>query len=170
MKVKVLEVYGYAYVEENILKEGSAPDHAENPAAVLDVTMNGTTEKHTVFANFPDFPTVHGRPDSELGLTVQYRRPNSGSKGESHELRFVATPSGIQYQIQTGTKLQQGLVEMGREVATGWMDLQFRVEQAFPHAASDLNVTPLDDDDKSEMAASAIEIEIKTGAELKKFW
>ena len=170
LSVKVLEVYGYAYVEENILKEGSAPEHAENPATVIEVTMNGTTEKHTAFANFPDFPTVHGRPDSAIGVVVHYRRPNSGSKGESHELRFVSTPGGIQYQIQAGTKLQQGLVETGKDIATGWMDLQFRVEQALSHATSDLNVTPLEDDDKSELATSATEVELKSATETKKFW
>ncbi len=184
LSVKITELYGYAYVEENILKEGSAAEHAANPAAVLQISSAAApgkddasgqgqpaqTERHTVFANFPDFPTVHGRPDSQLGLTVQYRRPNSGSKGESHELRFVATPGGIQYQIQTGTKLQQGPVEMGKEISTGWMDLQFRVEQALPHAASDLNVIPLEDDDKREAAYGAVEIEIKTEASSKKFW
>ncbi len=185
VSVKVTELYDHAYVEENVLKEGSAPEHAENPAAVLQISasvpsaqLNSSsalsaqplTEQHTVFANFPDFPTVHGRPDSALGVVVQYRRPNSGSKGESHELRFVAMPGGIQYQIQTGTKLQQGPVELGREIGTGWMDLQFRVEQVLPHAVSDLNVIPLDDDDKSDSAAGAAEIEIKSATESKKFW
>ena len=113
---------------------------------------------------------MHGRPESQLGLTVKYRRPNSGSKGESHELRFVSLPDGIHYQIQTGTRLQDGRVEIGKEVATGWMNLQFRVDEALTHAAQDLTVTPLDDDDRSELATSAAEIEIRSGALAHKFW
>ena len=179
LKIKVLELYEHAYVEENTLKEGAAPEHAENPAAVLEVHGNISgadssaqpkIEKHTVFANFPDFPTVHGRPTSELGLTVQYRRPRSGSRGESHELRFVPDASGVQYQIQTGTKIEQGRVEIGKEISTGWMNLQFRVDQVLPHAVPDVTVTPLDDDDKSELAVSAAELEIKSGKTAQKFW
>lgn len=179
--VRVLELYAFAYVEENILKEGAAPEHAENPAAVLQISASvpsaqpaaeakTVTEIHTVFSNFPDFPTVHGRAQSELGVIAQFRIPNSGSKGESHELRFVSTPEGLQYQIQTGSKLQQGAVQVGQNIATGWMDLQFRVEQAFPHATTDLIVTPLEDDDKSESAKSAVEIEIKSATSAQKFW
>lgn len=173
LTVKVLELYQYAYVENNSLREGALPEHAENPAAILEISSGDKTEKHTVFMNFPDFPTVHGRPESELGLTAQYRKPNSGSKGESHELRFVSQPDGIHYQIQTGTKLQQGLVEEGKEIETGWMDLRFRVDQVLPHAASQVKVIPLEDDDKSEGASNAAEVEIRidgVSSSIEKFW
>lgn len=170
IKIRILSVYRFAYVEESVLKEGVLPEHAENPAVVMEVEENGQIEKHTVFAHFPDFPTVHGKPESRLGVTVRYRDPHVLAKGNKNELRFVNRPDGIYYQIKSGEKLKQDQVVLGREVETGWMDLKFKVEQILPKAARSLKVIPLEDHDPSESATAALELEFKTKQEEQKFW
>lgn len=167
--VKVLSVYQYAYVEENTLKEGLPPAHADNPAAVLEITKDGKTEKHTVFAQFPDFPTVHGKPDSEFGFQVRYADPRFVSSAERHELRFVSQPDGVYYQIANKDQLTQGKVVVGQEVQTGWMDLKFKIEEVLPQAKADVNITPLDDDDPSEAAVAAVKLDIH-GSQTQSFW
>ncbi len=170
LKVKILEVYDYAFVKENKLIEGQAGAQAENPAAILEIEASGKTEKHTVFSNFPDFPTVHGKPQSQLGVVITYRRPHTGSKGESHELRFVNQPDGLYYQIQDGLDFKKSKVEEGRDVATGWMDFKFHVDKILVHAAPDFEVQPMSDDSKNETAISAAEVEVLTDNSTQKFW
>ncbi len=168
--VKILSLYRYAYVEENTLKEGLPPEHAENPAAVFEVQKDGKIEKHTVFAQFPDFPTVHGKPASEFGLQAHYVDPKMSQASKKHELRFVPQADGMYYQIVSGDKLEQGKVEPGKEVQTGWMDLKFKVEQVLPHAAAEIKVTPLDDDDPNESAVAGIHLELQSSGEPRSFW
>ncbi|HRK61451.1 MAG TPA: cytochrome c biogenesis protein ResB [Candidatus Omnitrophota bacterium] len=168
--VKILSLYRHAYVEENILKEGLPPEHADNPAAVLEITKDGKTERHTVFAQFPDFPTVHGKHESELGFQAVYIDPRFVQLASKNELRFVPQPDGLYYQIINDDKLKQGKVEAGKEVQTGWMDLKFKAEQVLPHAAADMKVLPLDDDDPSEAAVAAVSLEIQSSQGSQSFW
>ncbi len=167
--VKILSVYQYAYVEENTLKEGLPPAHADNPAAVLEITKDGKTEKHTVFAQFPDFPTVHGKPDSEFGFQARYADPRFVPSAERHELRFVSQPDGVYYQVANKDQLTQGKVVVGQEVQTGWMDLKFKIEEVLPQAKADVQITPLDDDDPSEAAVAAVKLDIH-GSQTQSFW
>ncbi len=136
-----------------------------NPALQLILQGNGLEERHTVFANFPEFPTLHGMRPSEAGARIFYRLPNAGSKGKTNELRFVrnvgAIPnSSLQYQIQDGMEIRSGTVELGKDTPTGWMDLKFRVDEYFLHAKQERHFSKQPNTSMSEEAVPAIRIEI----------
>lgn len=170
LKVKVLEVYEFAYVEDNVLKEGKAAEHAENPAVILEVSSNDQREKHTVFANFPDFPTVHSRPESQFGLKIRLISSHAAALEPKNELRFVVQPDGLHYQLKKGEQLEKGKVAIGKDTPTGWMDLKFRVEEFYPHAAANLNIKKLASDDQSANSTAAAQIEIRSGENSKQLW
>src|SRR3989338_5863508 len=108
---------------------GQETGPGRNPAVVLQLEGDNLLEKHTAFAKFPEFPTMHGHKPSASGARILYRLPGGGSKGETHELRFVRTEEGLKYQIQDGLAVRTGVAETGKAVSTGWMDLQFTVQR-----------------------------------------
>ena len=147
-------------------KEASSPDL--NRAAVLFLEGKDIKEKHTVFAKFPDFPTQHGMQPSVTGAQIYYRLSHSGSRGESHELRFVKQGEKLLYQVQDGLQVKSGEVKLGEDIVTGWMDFQFRVEEYFPTARRVREYTP--EPNLSESAVAAIQVEVAKGNETRAFW
>ena len=205
---KILRIFKNAAVLGRQLVEEPAGENP-NPAVELMLEGKGISEKHTVFAKFPDFPTQHGMQPSAAGVRIFYRLPNAGSRGESHELRFVPltptlTPTlspqagrgspqfplspkgegenkfplspqgrgqseGILYQLQTGFEVKSGRVKPGEDVATGWMDLAFRVDESLPHAQIRQTFTPEPNTSQSEEALPAIELEIEQEGKRQSF-
>ncbi len=171
-RVKILRLLKNAVVIGKELKEENAETLAQNPAAELAVYgENGFVEKHTVFAKFPDFPTVHGLKPSQIGLKVFYRPAGSaGSRGQSHELRFVQDKEGLIYQIQKGLEVKSGKTVMYEEVPLGWMDMKFKIETYYPHAKINRLFSPQPETSQSEEDQPAIQIEAGTGNEKKQIW
>ena len=179
--VQFLQSYNNAVVVDNRLVEqpaGSAEAaEAGNPAVQLVLRGKDLHETHTVFANFPDFPTMHGMKPSQTGMRLFLRMPGGGSRGESHELRFVKAPSGadgqeaLEYQIRSGLEIQSGTAEAGKEIATGWMDLKFRVEEYYPYAVIEEKFSPEPNNSEREGALPVIRLKVtgKDGSE-KEFW
>jgi len=143
-RVKVDKYLPYAVVENNELVNRS--DEAVNPAVQLHVAdANGVQEKHTLFANFPDFATRHKTeaPQEPFPIrltmvsTVGDESQNRMAKARG-ELRFAQSPDDktLLYQVRgsSGQVNTQGQVKVGEEVATGWMDLRFKVTEWYPAA------------------------------------
>ena len=179
-KVEILNFYrnaavvGTKLVEQDLKTKGQVqepvPLLGNNPALRLFLRAKGKEELHTVFAKFPDFSTMHGMKPSELGSHLYYRLPGSGSKGQSHELRFVETPEGLTYQVQTGLRVETHPVKTGEETALGWMDLHFKVEQFYPHARLEKKFTPQDSNAQGDSILTAIELEIEQSGKSKLIW
>ncbi|HXV27676.1 MAG TPA: cytochrome c biogenesis protein ResB, partial [bacterium] len=152
--------------------EGQTPSSAEgrNPAVELLLEGKGVKEKHTVFAKYPDFPTQHGMKPSHAGVRIFYRLPGGGSRGQSHELRFVHTAEGLFYQVQTGLKIKTEKAVPGEEIPTGWMDLTFRVDEFYPHARWTRNFTVEPNTTQKDDAVSAIRLALTQGTENKEIW
>jgi hypothetical protein len=148
-----------------------APATGVNPAAEL-VLMgpNGFEEKHTVFAKFPDFPTAHGMKPSATGARILYRLPGGGSKGESHELRFVQNAEGLFYQIQDGLNVKTGKVNLGEEISLGWMDMNFKVEKYFKHAQVEKKAIREHNASESEDVSPAIRVEVQHSKGAESLW
>ncbi len=168
-EVTILRMLKNAKVVNNQLIDEKSSD-SNNPAVELLLEGKGFKEKHTVFAKFPDFPTQHGMKPSQAHVRIFYRLPGGGSRGQSHELRFVKGHEGLLYQIQTGLSIKTGKVILGEEILTGWMDLTFRVDEFFPHAQESRKFTLEPNTTKKDDAVSAIRLEIIKEGEKKEAW
>ncbi len=173
--IRLLRVLKSALVDEkNLLvdrpADPQAPEAETNPAVELVLEGNGSEEHHTVFAKFPDFPTMHGMKPSAAGAKIFYRLPNSGSRGESHELRFVGSGGEWLYQIQKGLQVKTGKIAVGEPVSLGWMGMEFTVESLWPHSVMDRRFTPEPNTSESEGVLPVIAVEIKTEKETKSIW
>ncbi|MBI4549360.1 MAG: cytochrome c biogenesis protein ResB [Candidatus Omnitrophica bacterium] len=154
----------HAAVENNVLVNKS--DAPVNPACEVTLTGNGAAEKHTVFARFPDFPTIHGLKPSQTGIKVGFEAPLA--EGSSvNELRFVKKGDGsLVYQIKTqGVALPASPLETGKEYSTGWMDIRFVVESFEPEAEfrTGFEPRPMPTQGKSPRPAARVRFE-KEGA------
>ncbi len=110
------------------------PGEESNPAVKFRVKGPQLEERHTAFSRFPEFPTLHGMKPSAAGFKIFYRVPNSGSRGQSHELRFVQDGKNLKVQTRTGLKVTTREAKPGEEVPIGWMDLTYKIEEFLPHA------------------------------------
>ncbi len=165
-KITVMKIFKNAMVHGKELIEH--PGSEDNPAVQFTLSGPGVEERHTAFAKYPDFPTVHGMKPSASGFKIFYRLPGSGSKGQSHELRFVRTETGLQAQVQTGREVRNLKTETGVEMPLGWMDLHCKIEEYLPHAKRHYQFTP--EPEYSEAASPALRVEIQNGQESRSLW
>jgi hypothetical protein len=136
----------YAIVEKNKLINRS--NEPVNPTVQVRVkNAKGEEEQHTLFANFPDFATLHRKskanPQPEFGVTLRMvasQAEQGGPAGVRGKLFFAQSPDNSQllYRIigRENKLLSQGKITVGQEMATGWMDLKLRVKQWIPSAVS----------------------------------
>lgn len=135
----------YAVVEKNkLINRGTEP---VNPTVqVLVKNEAGAEEQHTLFANFPDFATLHRKtkddPQPAFGVTLRMiaSQPEGPMGGVRGKLMFAQSPDNkkLLYRIlgKENKQIGAGEVAVGKETATGWMDLKFRVTQWIPAATS----------------------------------
>lgn len=156
----------------------------ENPAIRFFLRGKDFEELHTVFSNYPDFPTIHGMKPSRTGARIFYRLPGAGPEGDSHELRFVLERKGglhpsvreagtapiLLYQIKDGKSVKTAEAVVGQEVPLGWMDFRFRIDKFYPHASMEKNFTPEPPSSKSESVFPAIQIEVEKNGKSKEVW
>lgn len=167
--VSVIRYLPHAAVENNeLVNKSEAP---VNPACEISITGNGITEMHTVFARFPDFPTIHGLKPSQSGVKVGFEAPSAEGSAEN-ELRFVRKEDGsLVYQIITqGVPLPPSPLEIGKEYTTGWMDIRFIVESFLPEAElrTGFESRPMPSQGKSPRPAALVRFE--KGPESHEAW
>ncbi len=119
----------------------------QNPALELRFKANdGREEKYTLFANLPELNTLHRKKQEadkqDLGLAVRFV---SASQGENvvqgqGSLEFAPSPSGDKLFYRSfgkdGDAKLAGVVEVGKSMPTGWMDLTFTVKEWLPNGVS----------------------------------
>jgi len=169
-QVTLLRLFKSAAIIGRELTEQSEKGEMKNPAAEFLIEGNGISEKHTVFAKFPDFPTRHGMSPSETGAKIFYRLPNAGSQGETHELRFIKQNDQLFYQVQDGFKITRGTVEMGQSVETGWMDFTFKVNEYYPHSKAQRSFIPQPNTSNSGSVVPAIQIGLEKNGKKQDLW
>lgn len=152
-ELKVERYLPYAVVEgKDLVSKSNEPGNPAVQLAVRDPL--GTREKHTLFANFPEFATRHRAPSGELKnpfpIQLRYEGPQAekvagpqgiGRGGKQGELEFAFAPDDrVLYRIfnASGVSTGKGIVALDTPTPTGWMDLQFRVLQAIPAAVERL--------------------------------
>jgi hypothetical protein len=135
----------YAVVEKNKLINRS--NEPVNPTVQVKIkNAQGAQEQHTLFANFPDFATLHRRSSAqaqpEFGVTLRMiaSRPEGPPGGVRGKMLFAQSPDDkkLYYRIlgKQNKQIGAGEVVVGQEMATGWMDLKFRVTQWIPAATA----------------------------------
>lgn len=153
LQVRGTRFLPYAIVEGNRLVSKS--NELANPALEVELRDGDAKETHTVFANFPEFATLHrkGREANQPSLGVDVKllpgegsgdgeeasAPRSGPRGR---LDFALTSDGerLLYRVWKGaatTPTGAGEVVVGEPTATGWMDLRFQVDKFLASAVPD---------------------------------
>lgn len=145
LEIRIDRYLPYAIVDKNKLVNRN--NDPVNPAVEFTLRLQGKEEQHTVFANFPEFATIHGAGKKDGGLGYKARmlslaapkKEELGMVGASRgELQFATLPGrkGLTYRAlgKTGSVNASGEVEVDKEYATGWMDLKFRVSEYIPYA------------------------------------
>jgi hypothetical protein len=150
LEASIEKYFPYAVVKGNELTSKS--DEPVNPAVQLTVReVDGRSEKHTVFANFPEFNTLHRvkapTADSapQFGLKFQMISGEGNNRAEMSivgknrgKLKFAVSPDDKKLYFRVisaaGTVNALGEVTPGAEQATGWMDLKFKISQWYPAA------------------------------------
>jgi len=168
-RVRIDAIFQKAMIEGAVLTEQK--EGPDNPAVVLRLEGPGVSEKHTVFANYPEFPTQHGMRPSASGAKLLYRLPGGqGSRAKSHELRFVVKEGQLSYQQMSGSELKEGALKEGEKIATGWMGLEFTVETFYPHAERKRFYTPEPNISQSKAAFPVVQLELSKNGKTKSFW
>ncbi len=139
--VYIEKYFTYAVVENNRLVNRSA--ELVNPCVQLRLkNAEGQEERHTLFSRFPEFSKQHTAGQETVrpfGVDLKMFAPAPNDTGGFRgKLHFAQAENDQQllYRIEGkgGKLLSQGKVELGKAVATGWMDLQFRVQKWLPAA------------------------------------
>jgi hypothetical protein len=180
LQLKVEKYFPYAIVEKNqLVNRGREP---VNPTVQLFLkNAEGKVEKHTLFANFPDFSTLHqkAKPASQPELGAKLRMIASHVPEAEGNIRgkllFAQSVDNqtLHYRIlgKQSRVLSHGKVEVGKTIPTGWMDLQFRVVEWIPAAVQYDQPYYVERLPNGENLAAAIEVVHRKGsAELDRFW
>lgn len=152
LSVKVDKYLPYAVVENNELTSRS--QDPVNPAVQLTLKNSSDSqsepEKHTVFANFPEFTTLHGaHKKGNVVLGAKFKLAVNQAPQEN--MNFIGNKRGelrlaqsfddqrLLYTVfaASGEMNQQGEAKVGEEVPTGWMDLKFKVLEWYRSAVED---------------------------------
>jgi hypothetical protein len=168
--VKITRFLPHAVVEGTQLINRS--EEPLNPACEVLIQGGGITEPHTAFARFPDFPTLHGLSESRTGISIRYELQKQTGPSPANELLLWAGPEGkLSYQVKTQNAVgPEQPLELGKEYATGWMDLRFKATRAHAAAAyeSVFEARPFPGGGKSPEPAAMMEF--RKGADTKRVW
>jgi hypothetical protein len=175
IEINVTRYLPYAVVDKNDLTSRS--NEPVNPAVQISVRKGDVTEKHTVFANFPEFSTLHGakRKKEHLGVTIRMiaANPEGGRKGQG-KLFFAQSADNerLLYRVlgKDGTVNSQGVVTPGKAQATGWMDLQFEIAKWIPFSVEDFTPKYIDLISGSDNFLSAAHFRVEGGGKPQDFW
>ncbi|OGX06853.1 MAG: hypothetical protein A3G87_01490 [Omnitrophica bacterium RIFCSPLOWO2_12_FULL_50_11] len=168
-QVAVHRIFKDAVVSGNELVEHSS--EWRNPAVQITLEGKGLSERHTIFAKFPEFPTLHGLDPSEAHVRIAYQVPQFASASEKNEVRFIFQQGEMPlYQVKRGTELKSGKVELEKEVETGWMDFKFVVTSYYPHAQIEETYDPLPNTSEHAEALPIVEVEFQQEEAAKSIW
>ena len=151
-----LELFIERYLPYAIVEKGelvSRSQEPQNPAVQLLLRDgSGRTEKHTVFAFFPEFTTMHkshagATKGSPFGVTLKMISASQNNESlaivGNRRGRLLFAQSADNQKLfyrslsSSGQLNGQGEVTPQQEMKTGWMDLQFKVVEWIPSAVEE---------------------------------
>ncbi|MCB0416389.1 MAG: cytochrome c biogenesis protein ResB [Bdellovibrionales bacterium] len=154
-KIRATKYYTHAIVQENELVNKSSA--LINPAVRLEVrSKDGNLEHHTLFANFPEFPTLHRKLSGKNtvdGLKARMiaprQRAEMGIVGRQRGVLRIAQSADdkkLLYVVQSrdGSVNGKGELPLNTPIETGWMDAKFTVLDWKPAAVRSVEPKPVD--------------------------
>lgn len=159
----------HALVNENRLENAS--DEPINPACEILIKGEDWEESHTVFANFPEFPTIHGLTEGPSGAKIIFDFPKPSSSA-SNELRFILDEANaLFYQVRFRGEIAEILpLPSNQNVPTGWMDLQFRLEDFLASSSIETGYRALPFPLGMEEPSAAFQIELQNDQAKTSTW
>ena len=158
--VTVASFYEFARVMDGGL--ANDPSGSRNPAAVVDVTSGGRTERHMVFSEFPEF-SQH-KVDAEGPLTAGVRL-TANSAASKPMLTFIIGPEGKFY-TQANSGSGRGEVTKlltGQKAAITGTPYSFALNQFFSDATKQTYVTKAKPGEEGGRAILQLAVETETG-------
>jgi hypothetical protein len=126
-----------------VLTDASSGDL--NPAAVVEVSSAGRSERHTVFSRFPDYGVVHGR-DSEQPLVakIELEAPSAASRPVAD---IVIGTDGLLYLMFTSSSGEAPPLELwpGTRAPLGQLPLGLKIERYLDHGRAEVHVNPTEE-------------------------
>jgi len=181
LELKVERYLPYAVVEgKKLVSKSSDPVNPAVEVMIRDAKKPDEVEKHTLFALFPEFNTLHGNTKSggkDLGVKVEFKKQGAPTElmgvGKSRGRLYLAQSADntrILYRIlaSSGAVNGQGELTPGKKIPTGWMDIELELKEWLPAAVMDeepRSVELLQGADEPFLTA----IKVKVG-EMPSFW
>lgn len=135
LELKIDRYFPFAVVEGGQLVSRS--NEPKNPAVQILVRRDGgDPEKHTIFAFYPEFNTLHGARSKTERLGVEFQMqvdaaPESlAGVGQGRgRLEFAVSGDELLYRSfgAQGDLKTSGVAKVGDASPTGWMDLNFKI-------------------------------------------
>ncbi len=131
--VTPLLYYPHAGVVQGKLLNLSA--NPVNPALKLKIETGSYAEEHTLFARFPELPSLHQRSAASRFIPRLLAVPESFGS-QANEMILARMDGGeILYAVRNGGAWSPVRpIVQGQSVATGWMDFKFSIEKDLPRA------------------------------------
>jgi hypothetical protein len=142
LEIQVERYLPYAVVEgKRLVSKNNEPINPAVEVVLRDKTVGTKLEKHTVFALFPEFNTLHkgkNKEEQSLGVTLSMQAPqemeNLRGVGKSRGRLFLAQTSDdsrLLYRVlaAAGSVNSQGELSPGKKVATGWMNIELEAKE-----------------------------------------
>ncbi|NBX76314.1 MAG: hypothetical protein EBQ92_07150 [Proteobacteria bacterium] len=150
LEIKVERYLPYAVVEgKKLISKNNDPVNPAVELVVREIKNPKLVEKHTVFALFPEFTTLHGggkSPENTLGVKFGMQKSEEPSQlmgvGRSRGRLYLAQTADnakVLYRVlaSSGALNSQGELIPGKKVATGWMDIELELKEWLPAAVFD---------------------------------
>ncbi|MBI1975878.1 MAG: cytochrome c biogenesis protein ResB [Candidatus Omnitrophica bacterium] len=129
-----------AKVDENNQLINAPQDIHFNPAIEFEIyDPQGQRERHTKFALFPDFDSLHGKTTGnlfDLSVALEIPIPESAQEPQPPYLIFSVSQKGEWTYRSLSSKgpSQEGIVSLNSPTSAGWMDITFTVTQIYHRA------------------------------------
>lgn len=165
-KITNLRYFPNAKVIQNELVNSPA-DTPFNPAVAFDIAKGERVERHTKFALFPDFDSLHGgKSENIFNFKVELKTPAApAASGMGGSLRLKVSENGQwSYAASSASNpgaARQGSIAPGQSAETGWMDMKFTLEEVRERARVRHEVKPNADEG---VFAALLEFQTKQGA------
>lgn len=129
-----------AKVDENNRLINAPEDIHFNPAIEFEVyDSQGHRERHTKFALFPDFDSLHGKTSGnlfDLSMALEIPIPESAQEPQPPYLIFSVSPKGewTYRSLSSKGSSQEGAISLNSPTSAGWMDITFTVTKIYHRA------------------------------------
>ncbi len=138
--VRVLRYLPHAIVGKSGIENAS--DNPVNPAIEAEITGPKGSFRQLAFAKFPDFQSMHGKPEGQDVKIVFQAGEDQGRQDEPVRL-YVAPTGRMGVRFTTEDRQTRSMeLTLGKPVETPWPGIRFEVRRRFDRARMAHSVVP----------------------------